>query len=137
MGKDLKNQYFAGLILFNIAFLFGEITQYRIILLLLIDICSVFLLNDQEKRNLRKINYGIIFHSGISRFTFTWFMRFLALTSASCFILLAAFIHILKPDFLKTGVLFAAAIYYFCWINWMVDSTEPLDKRIINCFRKK
>jgi hypothetical protein len=108
--------------------------------LLLIDFCCLALLDNQDKRILRRALQAIFSNAqlqiGISRLVFVWVTRSLGLISALCFSLLAFTNYLLHPNFIHIGILLAGAIFYFWYYNWMIDSTPPLDRRIINCFRK-
>lgn len=135
MDNTFKKLYFEGVMLLHVGFILAGINHDRLLFLMLLDLCSVFLLNKQERKKLRRVIFGIIAFSAVSRLAFTWCIRLLALVCASSFIILATLNFITKPDLLTTAILLIAALYYFCWLNWMLDATPPIDKRIINCFR--
>lgn len=136
--KKYKIAFFPGLAVYDISLLVQfKLSFYGFLLLLVINILALTLLDAKERRVCRKAMYDVIFQSRISYKHWLWFVRstggLVLMLSA---VLAVLFILIEKP-LIPILAVSMIGIYCFWYLNNLLDNTPPIDRRIMNIYKKK
>jgi hypothetical protein len=126
------------LVIYDISLLVPfKLSFYDFLLFLVINILALTLLDAKERRVCRKVMYDAISKFRISYKFWLWFVRSIGgIVLVLSAILAVLFILQEKPPVPILAV-FMIGIYCFWYLNYLLDNIPPIDKRIMNVYKKK